>query len=37
MQVVEELNVQIMEELNRDIENLALNIRGFIKRPDRGF
>lgn len=31
MQVVEELNVQIMEELNRDIENLALNIRSFIK------
>jgi NAD+ synthase len=31
MQVVEELNVQIMEEFNRDIENLALNIRSFIK------
>lgn len=31
MQVVEELNVQIMEELNRDIENLVLNIRSFIK------
>jgi NAD+ synthase len=31
MQAVKEINVQIMEELNRDIENLALNIRGFIK------
>jgi NAD+ synthase len=37
MQVVKELNVQIMEELNRDIENLALNIRGFIKNQIVGF
>jgi NAD+ synthase len=37
MQVVKELNVQIMEELNRDIENLALNIRGFIKDQIVGF
>ena len=37
MQVVEELNVQIMEELNRDIENLALNIRSFIKSQISSF
>lgn len=37
MQVVKELNMQIMEELNRDIENLALNIRGFIKNQIVGF
>ncbi|MGA9189379.1 MAG: NAD(+) synthase [Methanosarcina sp.] len=37
MQVVKELNVQIMEELNRDIENLVLNIRGFIKNQIVGF
>ena len=29
--------LQIMEELNRDIENLALNIRGFIKNQIAGF
>ncbi|MFZ2497792.1 MAG: NAD(+) synthase [Methanosarcina sp.] len=37
MQTVEELNVRIMEELNRDIGNLALNIRGFIKNQIVGF
>ncbi|MHB8101299.1 MAG: NAD(+) synthase [Methanosarcina sp.] len=37
MQVVEELNVQIMEKLNRDIENLALNIRSFIKSQISSF
>jgi NAD+ synthase len=37
MQVVKELNVQIMEELNRDIENLALHIRDFIKSQIVGF
>jgi NAD+ synthase len=37
MQVVEELNVQIMDELNRDIENVALNIRSFIKNQIVGF
>jgi NAD+ synthase len=37
MQVVKELDMQIMEELNRDIENLALNIRGFIKNQILGF
>ena len=37
MQVVKELNVQIMEELNRDIENLALHIRDFIKSQILGF
>lgn len=37
MQVVEELNVQIMEELNRDIENLALNIKSFIKSQISSF
>ncbi|HET8687206.1 MAG TPA: NAD(+) synthase [Methanosarcina sp.] len=37
MQAVKELNVQIMEELNRDIENLAFNIRGFIKNQIVGF
>jgi len=37
MQVVEELNINIMEELNRDIPNLALNIRGFIKNQITGF
>ena len=29
MQVVEELNVQIMEELNRDIGDLALKYKEF--------
>jgi len=37
MQVVEELNVNIMEELNRDIGNVALNIRSFIKNQIVGF
>jgi NAD+ synthase len=31
MQALEELNVQIMKELSRNIENLASNIRGFIR------
>jgi NAD+ synthase len=31
MQVVKEPNVLIMEELNRDIKNIALNIKAFIK------
>ena len=37
MQVVKESNVQIMNELNRDIENVALNIRRFIKNQIVGF
>lgn len=37
MQVMEELNVHIMEDLNREIENVALNIRKFIKNQIVGF
>ena len=37
MQVVEEQNIRIMEELNRDVEDLALNIRSFIKNQIVGF
>lgn len=37
MQVTEEPSVKIMEELNRDIESLALNIRNFIRNQVSGF
>lgn len=37
MQVKEELNVRILEELNRDIGDLALNLRKFIKDNIVGF
>ncbi len=37
MQVVEEQNIRIMEELNRDVDDLALNIRSFIKNQIVGF
>jgi len=37
MQVKEELNVRILEELNRDIGDLALNLRKFIKDNIMGF
>lgn len=37
MQASEEPNIKIMEELNRDIEDLALNIRAFIKNQILGF
>jgi NAD+ synthase len=37
MQATEELDIKITEELNRGIENLALNIRGFIKNQISGF
>jgi NAD+ synthase len=37
MQTAEDKNVQIIEELNRDIENLALNLRSFIKSQITGF
>ena len=37
MQVAEEKNMQIMEELNRDIGDVALNIRSFIKEQIVGF
>ncbi|MDQ1254021.1 MAG: synthase [Euryarchaeota archaeon] len=37
MHVKEELNVQILEELNRDIGDLALNLRKFIKDNIVGF
>ena len=37
MQVKEELNVRILEELNRDIGDVALNLRKFIKDNIVGF
>jgi NAD+ synthase len=37
MQVKEELNVRILEELNRDIGDVALNLRSFIKENIVGF
>jgi NAD+ synthase len=37
MQIIKESNLRIMEELNRDIENVALNIRSFIKNQIVGF
>ena len=37
MQVVDSLDVNIMGELRRDIDNVALNIRGFIKDQIVGF
>ena len=37
METAEDKNVQILEELNRDIENLALNLREFIKNQVTGF
>jgi NAD+ synthase len=37
MQVTKELNTHIMEEMNRDIEGLALDLRKFIKNQIVGF
>ena len=37
MQVKEEMNIQIIEELNRDIGDVALNLRSFIKNQIVGF
>ena len=37
MQVKEEMNVRIIEELNRDIGDVALNLRSFIKNQIVGF
>ena len=37
MEAAEGKNVQILEELNRDIEYLALNLRKFIRKQVTGF